>query len=113
MEKTLLYEDQKSYWYDNAFEISFSIEGFPCFWINLYATHFMPYYLDTSAQNPDFILNYQRFRDFIDELASKYPDLEVVLEDECTPYAKMKGLEIKNLIYSDDGSMISIEIHDD
>ena len=111
--KTLLYEDQKACWYDNAFEVRFSIEGFPRFWINLYATHFVPYYLDASAPNPDFNSNYQRFRGFVDELTSKYPDLEVVLEDDYSPYAKMEGLEIKNLIYGDDGSMISIEIHGD
>lgn len=111
--KTLLYEDQKACWYDNAFEVRFSIEGFPRFWINLYATHFVPYYLDASAPNPYFNSNYQRFRGFVDELTSKYPDLEVVLEDDYSPYAKMEGLEIKNLTYGDDGSMISIEIHGD
>lgn len=110
---TVLYENKNPVVYEGGFEVVLSLIEYPVFWINVYSTHFMPFYLDASAPNPDYMANYQRFRDVMDELLSKYPDLEVVLDDDYTMYAKMEGLEIKNLTYSDDGSMISIEISDD
>lgn len=114
--RSTLYEHQqkKDYDYSFAAEIRLSSTGNPVVFIQIFASHFLPYYLDASAPNPDYQDNYRRLRAVFDFMIEKYRDLELIENlENSTPYAEMKGLEIKNLTYSDDGSLISIDMGSD